>query len=366
MRRIGYRLLLGALSLVLLVAAREPPPALRRGINITHWFRFPPDRDPAALRNYLDDAALDALKRAGFTFLRIPVQPDLLGASDALSAALAKVQRHGLAVMVPLFAAEWHLESDARDRARFLAAWRSLAPILRPLDASLTFPEVLNEPVFAAEPRAWADLQHQALVTIRAALPDDTIVLTGSNWGSIDGLLSLSPEADVNTVYSFHLYEPAELTALAAYRPGLDRTALARLPFPVTDGATCRALADGTADRATADLMRFYCAQRWDTAKIAASIAEAGAWARRHHAIVFAGEFGASDQLNPGARVAWLAAVREACERQGFGWALWGYDDSMGFALGPAAARDPLDPRVMQALGMRGPNSGKAVRRSHK
>jgi hypothetical protein len=50
MRRIGYRLLVGALSLMLLVAAGEPPEALRRGVNITHWFRFPPSRDPTALR----------------------------------------------------------------------------------------------------------------------------------------------------------------------------------------------------------------------------------------------------------------------------------------------------------------------------
>ena len=43
-----------------------------------------------------------------------------------------------------------------------------------------------------------------------------------------------APDPDPNVVYSFHLYEPAELTALAAYRPGLDSAALARLPFPAS------------------------------------------------------------------------------------------------------------------------------------
>ncbi len=65
-------------------------------------------------------------------------------------------------------------------------------------------------------------------------------------------------------IYSFHLYEPPELTALGAYRPGLDAAAMARLPFPVTDPAPCEATAAATADAPTADLMRFYCAQRWD------------------------------------------------------------------------------------------------------
>ena len=47
-------------------------------------------------------------------------------------------------------------------------------------------------------------------------------MLTGADWGSVAGLLSFPPESDPNVIYSFHLYEPAELTALGAYRPGLD------------------------------------------------------------------------------------------------------------------------------------------------
>ena len=108
MPTIGYRLLAAVLALTLLAAAGEPPSAvLRRGINITNWFRFPPSRDPAALRAYLSDAALEELKRIGFTFVRLPVQPDLLGAPDALADAVARVQRHGLAVVVALFGG-WH------------------------------------------------------------------------------------------------------------------------------------------------------------------------------------------------------------------------------------------------------------------
>ena len=361
MRRIGYRLFAALLSLPLLGGSPEPPPQLRRGINITHWFRFPPSHDPAALRDYLDDAALDALRRAGFTFLRIPVQPDLLDASSALSTAVARTQRHGLAVVVALFATGWHLETSLPDRARLLATWRSLAQILRPFDPALTFPEVLNEPVFAGDPEAWAALQHQAVGTIRGILPENTIVLTGATWGGIDGLLSLRPEADGKVVYSFHIYEPVELTTLVAYRPGLDRAALARLPFPATDSRACRTVADQGHDPATAELMRFYCAQHWDAPRIAARVATAAAWARRYHVSLFAGEFGASAQLNAPARQAWLSAVRQACEDQGLGWALWGYDDSMGFALHPPADRRVPDSAMLRALGLRWKNNPEAL-----
>jgi endoglucanase len=354
MPTIGYRVLAAVLALTLLAAAGEPPSAaLRRGINITNWFRFPPSRAPAALHGYLSDAALDELKHAGFTFVRVPVQPDLLRTPDALADAVARVQRHGLAVVVALFGTGWHPETDPADRAKLLATWRSLAPLLRRFDPTATFPEVLNEPVFAGDPGAWAGLQHEAVVAIRAALPANPIVLTGADWGSVRGLLSLIPEPDPNLIYSFHLYDPAELTALGAYRPGLDAGSMARLPFPATDQAACRAAADTARDPPTANLMRFYCSQRWDAEKIAARIAEAGAWGQLHHVAVIAGEFGAAQRLNLSARLAWLTAVREACERQSLGWALWGYDDSMGFALHPPSERQRLDPELLGALGLK-------------
>jgi endoglucanase len=328
---------------------------LQRGVNLTNWFRYPPNRDPAALRRYLDDAAMRDLRRVGFTFVRLPVQPELLdapGVAGALIDAVARLERHGLAVVVAVHPSDWHLETARGDRARLAAVWHSLAAVLRPLDPAVTFPELLNEPVFADAPGTWAVLQHQTLAEIRAILPASTVILTGAIWGSVSGLLALSPESDPNVVYSFHLYEPAELTALGAYRAGLDAAAMARLPFPVMDSTACQATAETTANAPTAELMRFYCALGWDVPKLAARITITGAWAQRNHVSVLAGEFGASQRLNAPARLAWLEAVRAACEQQGIGWALWGYDDSMGFALRPPAGPRRLDPDMLRALGL--------------
>ncbi len=155
MRRIGYRLLTASLALTLLTGAGDLPDTLRRGVNITHWFRFPPRRDPGALRFYLDDAALDALKHAGFTFIRLPLQPELLARPDALAERSgAGCERHGLAVIVALFPTDWHLETDPADRAKLLdglalAGARCCAGSI----PAATFPEVLNEPVFAERTR---------------------------------------------------------------------------------------------------------------------------------------------------------------------------------------------------------------------
>jgi hypothetical protein len=79
----------------------------------------------------------------------------------------------------------------------------------------------------------------------------------------------------------------------------------------------------------------------------------AAAWARGHGVALLAGEFGASDALNTDSRLAWLGLVRRTCEANGIGWALWGYDDVMGFNLPrPPGNRPALDRSVLAALGL--------------
>lgn len=333
-----------------------PPAPLRRGINITAWFRFPASRAPAALAAYISDQALADLHAAGFDFVRLAIDPEVVESAAqraALITAIRRIQRQGLAVIVSPHPQGWRLEASEGDRDRLLAFWKALAPALRPLDAAQTVPEVLNEPVFPGDPAGWATLQHRVLGDIRQALPNATVVLTGHDWGSVGGLLALTPEDDVNVLYSFHTYDPVDLTSLAAYQPGLDRLALARLPFPVDDRARCDATASDSADRPTRDLMRYYCAVGWDAPRVGATIDRAAAWGREHHVRLLAGEFGASADLNPAARTAWLGTVRDAFETRGIGWALWGYDDVMGLAVSrPPGPRPVLDRAVLTALGM--------------
>ena len=337
-----------------------PPPdrlaVLARGVNLTNWFRFPARPDAASMRAYLSDVAVDDLRRVGFTFVRLAVQPEYLesdpGRLALLVAQIARLERHGLGVVVALHPATWHLETSAADRAALLAVWRALAPALRVLDPRLTFPEPLNEPVFAGDPAGWARLQATVLAAIRVILPASTIVLTGNDWGSIAGLLVLRPVPDPNVIYSFHFYDPAELTSLAAWRAGLNTTALARLPFPTGEPGACET-ALGQTDQATRDVARYYCALGWSAASIDRRIDQAAAWAARAHVALLAGEFGATARLNRSSRLAWLRAVRRACERQRIGWALWGYDDAMGLGVAhPPGRRPVLDEGVLAALGL--------------
>jgi hypothetical protein len=83
------------------------------------------------------------------------------------------------------------------------------------------------------------------------------------------------------------------------------------------------------------------------------SVDQAAAWGRAHGVPVIAGEFGASRNLMPQARLAWISDMRRAFEANGIGWALWGYDDSMGFDLHPLGnAPRRLDSDLLHALGL--------------
>jgi endoglucanase len=342
---------LGLAAALLLATGPLRAAELHRGINITNWFRFPASTDPAALRRYLPASALSELHRSGFDFVRLAIDPAVVEAPPqraVLLAAIRRIEHEGMAVVVSIHPTAWRLESSAADRVALQRFWRDLGADLADLDQTLTVPEILNEPVFTAAPADWAALQHAILVSLRQRLPRATIVLTGTDWSSIKGLLALTPEADPNVLYGFHFYDPAELTALAPWRSDVDRAALSRLPFPGTGGCSA-----GHRDGPTADLVQYYCASGWDGAAVRRDIDRAAAWAAANHVRLFTGEFGATAELNAAARLAWIASVRAALAADGIPWAFWGLEDVMGFNLPRPPGADPvLDPALLRALGL--------------
>jgi hypothetical protein len=323
---------------------------LGRGINITGWFRHPARLDPEALRRYLPRSAAASLRSAGFDFVRLAVDPAPLSGITvraALADSIAGLLAVGLRVIVCPHPSGWALETRAEDRGKLHQAWSLLGPVLARFDPALVLAEVLNEPVFPNDPNGWAALQRAVLATMRTSLPRHTVVLTGHDWSSIAGLTKLTPPPDRNAVYTFHFYDPVELTSLAAWRAGIDRPALAKLSFPSGNGSAL------SADPATAAVIRYYHASGWNAASITARIDAAAEWGAKHGVPVLAGEFGATTALNAPARLAWLGAVRTACEMRGIGWALWGLDDVMGFDTPrPVPADLRLDAGVLRALGV--------------
>ncbi|MGG5809421.1 glycoside hydrolase family 5 protein [Falsiroseomonas sp. CW058] len=365
-RRIGKGLLAAGAALCAPALARgqaaapETPAVLRRGLNITNWFRFPASLDPAALRAHVPDATLDGIRAAGFTFIRLCIQPQiLLRAGGGLDGdrlavvldAVARIRRAGLAVIVDAHPESWRPEEREADRQGLFDFWRGMAPHLARHDPAAVFVEIMNEPVFDDHAK-WHALQAEVLREIRGVLPGHLVIAQGADWGSIDGLLRLPPLGDPRVLYSVHDYTPGVFAHLASWEQGHDRDALARLPFPVADRAACRAVAARTGHARTRDLGAWYCQEGWDAARVRGNLARAAAWGRRAGAPVLLLEFGAHAALNAPARAAYIEAVRRGAEAEGMGWALWGLGDIMGFPSRPGPQSAPADPGLLRALGL--------------
>jgi endoglucanase len=371
-RRMGARLLAGALGLALgptaaagSTTAQLPPEqrvVLRRGLNITNWFRFPASAEPTRLRGYLPDAAMAEIRAAGFTFVRLCIQPQVLLRPDGsldparlavLLEAVERLQRTGLGVIVDAHPESWYPEDHPEHRQALFDFWRGMAPALRRFDPSRTFIEVLNEPIFRNH-AIWAALQLEVLAAIRTVLPLHTVILTGADWGSLEGLQQLRPVRDTRVIYSVHDYTPGILAGLGSFEQGIDADALARLPFPVTNAAACRAAVAGSSHVHTREVGEYYCGEGWNAARLRERLSTAAAWGRKHGAPVMILEFGAHARLNQPARLAYFRAFGDAAEREGLGWALWGYGDIMGFPARPGPLPAQLDPAVLRALGVGG------------
>jgi len=168
--------------------------------------------------------------------------------------------------------------------------------------------------------------------------------------GQCRGLVALRPVQDDNVIYSFHYYEPAELTSL---RPGAPAWTARHSPgCRFRRAEACARLAGArTATRAGHPVL---LRPALDAGRVAARIATAAAWGRRHHAAVLLGEFGLPRRL-PRSRAP-LAARRPAGVRgRGIGWTLWGYDDVMDLARRGLPGGSLCWTRVLRALAWRQP-----------
>ncbi len=355
-----------ALPLLAGAARAAVPPermqGLQRGLNVANWFRFPQRNDPSFMRGYLADAEIAQFRAWGFDYVRIAVQPEILrnaaGRIDedrfaALAAGMRRLQAGGLGTMVELHPQRWRLESKEEDRDALRGLWRALAPRLAPFDPARTFIEILNEPVFDGDPGTWHALQADLARIIRTALPAHTIIATGHHWSSLDGLLALVPLPDPNVVYTFHYYRPQFWTTLGSGVRAADPDAIARLPWPQADADACKGAGQTQSDQ-TRRLIAWHCGQRWDGRKLRTDLDAAAGWARRHGVNVIANEIGVSARIAPASREAYLRDLRAALEANGIGWALWGYDDSMGFARRKdGAGRISVAQDVVRGLGLR-------------
>lgn len=339
---------------------------------------------------------LRRLAQSGFGFVRLgvgvepwmtlpPQQVHLL--ESRLAHFLDLAQEAGLAVVVTGFAL---YESKNWSPPQILAASSGgkleayaefitrLAGLLEKRQSDQLALELMNEPqaeLRLASPHDWTDIQKQLFRRVREVAPNLIIVLSASDWSSVDGLAMLDMrDYDQRTMVDIHFYEPFAFTHQGADWAEEPIASLAGLSYPcfLTDRSVALEATEarlrarrptlpppdfGRALQRARAAIDAHLAEQCDSAAIASRLEMVADWARRQGVApsrIIIGEFGALKPSPPGmdegSRVRWIKTVRRESERRGFGWALYVSDSKFGLYRDPQ--RLELEPEVLRALGL--------------
>lgn len=354
-------LLLLALALFQGVAVSEELPALRRGVNLSHWLQYQ-GRQPVVA------ADLAAIRQAGFDHVRIPFDPARLGwnpdASSGTVVSWPGLPQLDQAVDSALAAGleailDFHPESVLRDRIErdakvnkaYIQAWRMLAARYADRSPNRLAFEPLNEPQYYESDgaRRWKRLQTDVVSAVRQQAPAHLVLLSGTRGGSIAGLQLMTPLTDPRVRYVFHFYEPMLFTHLnAPWEPFLSgpQGMIAGLGYP-SDSPQATAnlrLLPGADAQVANDAVSRYVAEKWNAQRMVQEIAKAAAWAQRYRVKLVCTEFGTlRHSLDATSRNLWLRDVRTAMESAGVGWSVWDYADFFGIAIATGSTSTTAD-----------------------
>ena len=247
---------------------------------------------------------LDAIRRAGFDHVRLPIkfsghiddrapfriEPKFLTRLDEI---LGWMVDAGLYCVIDVHHFDGISERPDIYEPRLIAIWRQLAARYSRLPNSIVF-EVLNEPRGLLIGERLRKMYRSVLAEIRPANPTRPVILSGDRWGNSIGLPALQGIDDPYVIATFHYYAPGNFTHQGAW---WDKNQSPKMGV------------------------------KWGTAaeirKVEDDIAQAAERARPLRIPVILGEFGVINTIPDKERAPWIRTVRRAAEAQGMAWTIW-------------------------------------------
>jgi endoglucanase len=271
---------------------------------------------------------------------------------ELLDLAVAWADRNGLRLVI-----DNHTQEDDSSLAPDLeqalpVLWTQVATHFKDGPDSLVY-EIFNEPHDIAA-KDWDRIQRAALAAIRKVDRRHAVIVTGADWGGIDGLVALRPYDDPRLIYSFHFYDPFIFTHQGASWVGQE--GLSGLSFP-PDPARLPTIVEGPERAAIERDVRDYLTGD-PLGRMKAQLDKAVDWARRNKARIYCGEMGANDETaDPADRARWYRFTRGLLEERAIPFTSWDYRGSFGlFKRGSVGDfSHDLDLQLVSALGLKAP-----------
>lgn len=354
---------------------------LAKGVNFSFWFWYAPEGnvDPA----YITDGELQMLADAGLTHVRLPFDPDSLMPDPAnptsldptylaaMDAAVARINAVGLAVIIDphpygvdlsTFRQQIAL-SDTYLTETALPFYQAYAAHFSAISPELLFFETMNEPVmhefFAGSFEEqvtqgiarWNVVQPQIAAALRAGAPQHTIIAKGETWDSIDSLLEVELLPDTNVIYNFHFYDPFAFTHQGATWTWYCVQGYSGVPYP-SSPAGVAPLLPAVPEGECRDSLWWYGEERWDRAKVEASIQRAADWGAANGVYLTVNEFGVFTPNTPAVdRLSLIRDMRLSFDTFGIGWTMWDFDGGFDLVDGDDGSRY-IAVQMAEALGL--------------
>lgn len=219
--------------------------------------------------------------------------------------------------------------------------------------------EIINEPKAKGDiAQKWEKLQQDIIDLIRSYDSERKIVVTSSNFSSIDTLVKMKPYKDPNLIYTFHFYEPHIFTHQGATWVGKEMMDLEGLPFPYDRKRLPKLKGNAKNSWVQWQIENEY--YQTGTAKyINKRIKKAADWAKKNKVPVWCGEIGANIWTDSTDRLAWINATRNALIENDVPYCCWGLDGGFGFLKSDKSGYifpDDIDKDTLEAYGFTMPD----------
>src|SRR6185436_6821923 len=295
---------------------------LGRGINFANALEAPNEGEWGLT---LEERYFDLAKEGGFATIRLPIRWSAHAEAQApytidetffrrIDWAIAHATRRGLNIVLDMHHYEELMTKPDEHRARFVALWTQIAEHYQNQPATVVF-ELCNEPNSMSASK-WNPIAQEALAAVRKTNPTRNVIIGGTDWNSIPGLMDLKlPEDDRHIIATFHYYLPFEFTHQGAE----------------------------WVSGSEAWLGREWKGNGSEKASISFNLDRVTQWSKDNNRPVWLGEFGAYSKADMDSRVRWTSYLARDAEKHKISWAYWEFGAGFGvYDLTQNAWRQPL------------------------
>ncbi len=352
-----------------------------KGLDLLTWFETWSDTLPPL--NKHDEADFALLKSMGVDVIRLPVHfefvmnPNYTGKIDEIVLEkLDQVCDWAEKYQIYLVIDNHSFNSEAEDnnpptaklyKEHLESVWSQVAQRYNNRSEYIIY-EILNEPKAKGDISAkWNKIQQDIIDVIRSYDPNRTIVVTSSNFSSIDTLVKMKPYKDPNLIYTFHFYEPHLFSHQGATWIGAGFADI-KIPFPYDKSRLPQYKGETLTwgqlkqEAIKIDSWMQYAIDTYPnegTVKyINNRIKKVADWAKKNKVRIWAGEMGVHYSASPEDRTTWIKTVRTAFEENNIPYCVWGIDGYFGFLKCGSGESFPedIEKEILEAEGFSMPD----------